>query len=347
MMAPALSIFLLSISLNAAAHAGTELSGPIRDFFANQLDTFARESPDVRASDSECYDVYEHLYDKDTLAISLFIGVCDNRTNLVLDRPIRQALMDHLKKDCGAYPENYRACGFKPAVDDSSTLNKTVLFKSRRKKTVALKIFDSSVSEDYAACIGTLDDQQKIKSAWTSREYLNAMGRDDVVLYIGHSRYGTGPGFCPLPVFSVIGPATFIRRPLLSQMRDVLKNSSSRPTIMGFFSCQSQKFYGRFIHSLSPRSALLVTSEIVTHDQNVSSALGFINSILGMQCLDDLNKSINLNGRISAYHLYGFFHSSPHPEYRRYVPILDVWIAAVFMALLILFASRRFRAAKR
>ena len=341
MMVSVLSIFLLSISLSATSHAGTELSGAIRDSFANKLDAFARESAKVRASDSECSDVYAHLYDKDTLAITLFIGVCDGPTNLVLDRPIREALMDHLEKDCKDYPENYSACGFKAAGEDSATLNKTVLFKSRHKKAVALKIFDSSVSEDYTANVGALSDQQKMKSERATREYLKALGRDDIVLYVGHSRYGTGPGFLPLPGFSIIGPEIFIRRPLLPQMRDALMNSSSHPAILGFFSCRSQKFYGRFLHSTSPRSALLVSSDFVTHDQNVASALGFINSILEMQCRDNLNKNINLNGQTSAYHLYGFFESSPHPEYGRYIHIVDFWAAIIFIAVVIPFLLKK------
>lgn len=331
------SVLLLLTCLNCA-HAEPDLAGLIRGFFADRMDGYSRELAAIRPSVPETSDAYSDLYSKDTLTISIFIGVCESRDmNLVMDRPIREALIGHLTKDG---PENYFACGFRKTDDVLPGLGATVLRKTQDTKNIVMKIYDSSVSEEYSACIGSLYGIQQSRSESTEDEYIRALGRDDIVLYVGHSRYGTGPGFRPLLLFPPTGVTVFIERPVLSRMCDVLEKSATPPRVLGFFSCQSEKYYSGILHAANPRCALVVASDINNHDNNVLAMLGFLDGVLGKKRHDDLMRGMNENGRLSLYRMYGLPGQTPHPHYRIYGNVLYVSMGIFLVPFLVWAGSK-------
>lgn len=338
-----ISVFFLAAPLNCA-YGATESHSPAVDFLQSKLDAYSRELALLRPSTAGCRAAYSKLYTTDTLTISVFFGFIDSRdTTLVLDGPFERAVIRHLTKDC---PRNYDACGFTIARADSSILNKIVLTKSGSKTGISISLLNSSVSEDYSACVTRLAGEQKVKSQMVTDEYLTALSRDDVVLYAGHSRYGTGPGFRPLPSFSTAGVAMFLQRPLLSRMIDTLKNSVRQPALIGILSCRSREYYAGRIHSAAPSSALLVTSGITTHENDVLGLLGALNSVLGTRCYDDVNTGINANKKSPDVHLYGLFDQSPHPRYTRHNNLLHVFAAIFFMPVLVILVSKWTKAAR-
>ncbi|MBI4178442.1 hypothetical protein HY522_03330 [bacterium] len=305
----------------------------IRDAVAFELDRRAAGPEAVQEFDSECAAAYGYLQARDTLTLSIFLGFMNSMgSDLVMDGAFRSALVDHLKKDC-AGPS--RACGFKETNEDHPPAPGHPVTLSMRRGRVVLNIYNSSIGENDSERAGRQEDHSRA----VTEAYLDALRRDDVVLYLGHSRYGTGPGFRPRGFFSREGLTTFLHRPLAAEMAAALGARAAPPVLLGFFSCQSQKHYARLIHSSSPRSALIVTSGLTSHLANLLGLRGFLDAFLGMRCREEMEKNLNAKIAPSAYHIYGFFEESPHPRYRPRAHVLAVSLAILAVPFLVAFLS--------
>lgn len=330
-----LAYFLLACAA-VAARADARTDGPSNSLDA-QIDAYSHYLARLPPGGTECSGSYRAFDGKAVVRIGVFFGFADAGA-LVVDEPIRRAFVAQLAQPCR---ENLSACGF--AVEASSTpdgpvtLTKAQTFKGRSTKIV-VDVVDSSVDDDYARDVGTRRAEQEAKSRATTERYLNALHDDDVVLYAGHSRYGTGPGFCPLPFFSLDSVMTYVRRPLLSQMRSALAAPARAPAVIGVLSCDSRHLYAGNLHDFAPRSALLVTTDLTTHFDNVLAALGLIDSLLARRCRGDFQNSLNEGGAIFPFELDGFF--SPAPRYGRSDNILRDVAALILLPFLAALASR-------
>lgn len=323
------------------ANAGGITPAEAHDFYTAVLSSHSQTLASVPRGGPQCAESYAGLFRKDTLAISVFLGFTDSSIpGLVLDRPIKRALVTQLTRGC---PRGLLACGFAsaPGPEDGPAVLTKTLRVDDRNKTVLVKIFDSSVSESSRECGGPLRGRQQARSAAEADEYAAALGRDDIVLYMGHSRYGTGPGFYPVSFTSPSAVRAYIERPLLPRMRAALKGRSAPPAALGFISCNSEKYYADLAHSASPGSALLISSDDSTHPDNARTLLGFIDSVLGRRCFGDLGRSVNsAAGR--TFSLYGFFGEAPHHRYHRHTPVMLVLAALLIIPFLMVLTPLHF-----
>ncbi|NNN06484.1 MAG: hypothetical protein HKL90_11335 [Elusimicrobia bacterium] len=334
-MTSLLACFLLACAAGAA-RADARTGGPPNSLDA-QIDGYSRYLARLPPGGAECSDSYRALEGKDVLRIGVFFGFADAGAQVV-DQPIRRALVAQLAQPCR---ENLSACGFavepSSAPDGPATLTKTQTFGGRRTKIV-LDVVDSSVDESYARDVGARRVEQEAKSRATTERYLAALHDDDAILYAGHARYGTGPGFCPLPFFSLDSVMTYVRRPLLARMKSALADPGRAPAVIGILSCDSRHLYAGSLHDFAPRSSLLVTTDLTTHFDNALAALGFIDSLLARRCGEDFQKSLNEGGFIFPFELDGFF--TPAPRYGRSDDILRDVAALFLLPFLAALASR-------
>ncbi len=304
---------------------------------AGLIDGYSRRLAELPAGTAACADSYRALDGKDVVRLGLFLGFSDAGA-IVVDKPIRRALVAQLAKPCR---KNSYACGFtvepSSSPDGPATLTKTQLFGGRPTRFV-LDVVDSSIDERPAQCAGSRRAEQAAKSRATTERYLEALREDDAVLYAGHARYGTGPGFCPLPFFSLDSVMTYVRRPLLARMKSALADPARAPAVIGFLSCDSRHLYAGNLQNFAPRSALLVTTDLTTHFDNALAALGFIDSLLARRCRGDFQKSLNEGGAIFPFELDGFF--EPAPRYGRSDNVLRDVAALILLPFLAALASR-------
>jgi hypothetical protein len=168
------------------------------------------------------------------------------------------------------------------------------------------------------------------------------MERDDIVFYIGHSRYGTGPGFYRLPLFSSQWLSTYIHSPLLSATIRKLEQTSTPPKIFGIFSCSSQRYYAKKFHSAAPDMALIVSTGMTLYNLNIVEAVDALNSIFGNLCYSEgKNTSIKLNPN-SVYKLYGLFENNKFPQFKKNNSLLSITIFILTLPILIIIISKLF-----
>jgi len=281
------------------------------------------------------HQVYSKLYNNDTLRISIFLGMMNTANNICLDRPTKHALVEYLTQDCQS---DSFACGFFKKSNEPTILQK----KTDDSKNIIISIHDSSVSESVNKNTVDLVSEQQQKSKTITDLFLKAIEEDDIICYIGHARYGTGPGFYNLPFLSAQWLSTYIRSPLRSAMVSKLNQASKHPKIFGLFSCNTERYYAKEIHAVVPDMALIVSSGITTHYSNVMEAIGFLNSILGNVYPSELNTTFKKLNTNSKYKIYGLFENNIFPKFKKHNSLLSVTMFLLILPIIILSTSKLF-----
>lgn len=279
-------------------------------------------------SDDECDQVYSKLYDNGEMRVSIFLGAMNTQNNVCLDPQAKQAFVEYLTRDC---QPNFFACGFSQRSNDP-----TILRKTTHSKTIIISIYDSSVSEDLKKNVAELASEQQIKSEQVTEAFLKSIETDDVIFYLGHSRYGTGPGFYHLPFLSTQWTSTFILSPLRSRIISKLDQSFSSPQVLGLFGCNSQRYYASEIHAVAPEVALVVSTGITTYESNIVQAMGMLNLLLGNACLEEFNIALKELDEGSKYKFYGLFQNNTFPQFKKHNSILSITIFILMLPVIIM-----------
>ncbi len=295
--------------------------------------TFALADESDQEPSIGCKAPYLNLYAKDNLNISIFFGYTDdgdNGTDLVIDGQSKAAVIAELTHSCENGANG--ACGFQKVRGKLDLLRRTIEGPDGKDRIIDLRIMNSSVSNSDSQNKGRLQSKQLEHSAKVARLFLNALQTDDIVIYAGHSRHGTGPGFYPMAAADWI-PAVLFEESL-NKMTSTLKNSPSKPKVLGMFVCEGAYLYGKPLHEASPETALLLTREISTDEDDENALLSFLDSIFKKQCAKALRKGLSdathnfiCNGadckfplKYKTPELFGYFEK--HPRYPNPTDIL-------------------------
>lgn len=329
------SILLFILNFPANAICGPELFDSLAQDYLMKLNslTFSTTS---KTNDYGCHRSYTGLYNDNTMKFSIFIGAMDTPSNTCIDRPAKDALVKYLTQDCKV---NLFACGFSVV-----SFEPTVLEKLSNSKKVILSIYDSSVSEDLRTNLVELTSEQQRKSEYVASLFLDSLKNENVVFYIGHSRYGTGPGFYHFPFLSAHWASTFFRSPLKSAIIHNLRSFS--PQLLGLFSCNSQRYYAREIHDAAPKMAMVVSTGMVTFDSCIIEAVAILNLIMGNTCWDEFDIAFRETDKTSKFKLYGLFQGNSFPRFETinsiYVVTIFIFIAPVLALVPKLFSTKKF-----
>jgi hypothetical protein len=141
----------------------------------------------------------------------------------------------------------------------------------------------------------------KIKqSEYTETQWINyekSLQNDDVVFYMGHSRYGTGPDFGPLDPYSLDAVSRVASKNNLKRMKNALALRKGNPKILGMLTCQSKLYYAKELHDIAGDSGLIMTNQTTSADDMVPIALSSLDSLLGMKCKSSFDKGLNESTR--------------------------------------------------
>jgi hypothetical protein len=274
-----------------------------------ELDEFY-DSLTAKYTLSNCQKDYSILYKNDTLRVSIFLGVMDSNDDMCWDRLVKQCLIKHFATECQT---NYFACGFSKMNHDPVVLQKF----TKDSKKIIISLYDSSVSESFQKNTSLLESEQLKKSKQITELFLKSLKRDDIVFYLGHSRYGTGPGFYYLPVFRSQWFSTYTSSPLLKDTVRILQQTATPPKIFGLFGCSSQRYYGEKIHSANSDIAMILSTGITRFSSQVVAAVGALNSIMGNICHSEFNDTITKHNPTPVFKLYGLFKNQNFPKFKK------------------------------
>ena len=302
------------------------------EYMTKKLNDFRQSNVRINSSDN-CRKEYSSLYQNDTMKISIFLGAMDSNNDQCWDRAAKNALIEHLTQSCKS---SYFACGFLEKVGQSNQLQKV----TNDSKNIIINIHDSSVSDSFNKNTSSLLIKQKKKSKNTKNLFLKSLCKDDIVFYLGHSRYGTGPGFFYLPIFQTTWFSTYTGAPSLKDTIRVFKQTSAAPKIFGLLGCNSQRYYGKIVHSVIPNSALMLTTGVSTFDSQILAAVGVINAILGNQCYSHLNDAITKLNPTPVFRLYGLFKNNTFPQFKNNNGLFSITVFILMAPILIIFTSK-------
>jgi hypothetical protein len=286
-------------------------------------------------SQDDCFQEYSKLYKNRSLRVSVFLGLMDAPDGSLWDRPAKHSLIEYLTREC--YSDNY-ACGFIQKSTDPNVLQKTTIDFNN----IIINIHDSSVSDSFDTNNSKLLLAQQEKSKRITNLFLESIEKNDIVFYIGHSRFGTGPGFYWLPPLSSQWLSTYIYSPVLSGTLRKLEQTSTPPKIFGIFGCSSQRHYAKKFHSAAPDMALILTTGITLYDQDIVEAVHALNSIFGNMCYsDDSDGPIRLNPNSnSKCKLYGLFENNKFLKFKRNNSLLSITIFLLTLPIIIITTSK-------
>jgi hypothetical protein len=270
---------------------------------ANSSTSTSENSEESVAPSKACVAAYNHLYpsDKTDLNFSIFIGYWDTqpepgapRGNAVIDPYVRNMFSEILTQPCG---RGINLCGFThdPAAGDTGEtqhLMKTIAGPDGKSRNIHLTLESTSVSESNRDNEHEYGSEQKAQSAKIQSDFMNSLSTNDVVLYTGHSRWGTGAGFKPLPKLSWSYFDAGFLKPVLHLEEKTLSESSKRPIVLGVFSCTSEKYYSKPFEKDAPDSSLVLTTEAPSDMEAHEATLGTLNALLGLQCEDGFKSSL-------------------------------------------------------
>lgn len=301
------------------------------DYFSNILSAQLSEAP-TQIDRNDCSEKYSKLYRNNTLRVSIFFGVMDTPNGDLLDRPAKNALTEHLKKECVS---DYYACGFR-----QKSSNPTVLQKNSADSSIVITIHDSSVSESLEESTSSLRLEQEERSKRVTNHFLSSIESDAVVFYIGHSRFGTGPGFYCLPPFSSQWLSTYIHTPLLTDMLRKLEQTPTPPKILGLYSCSSKRYYANKIHSVVPEMALIVSDSITDYNSNLAEATNALNSIFGNICYTKSDGTTISSAQNPDFRLHGLFPDNGFPDFKSNASLFSITAYLFTLPILILIVSK-------
>jgi hypothetical protein len=311
------------------------------DSYAAQLESFSElltefaVGASARPAGRQCAEEYAALFGHETLDISVFFGAMDTADGHLLDRAAKDALVAHLTGEC---PANYHACGFVaagPAADPETTR----LERDAGGQKIALELYGSSLSE-HVEQLASVQPRQEQRSKRIRERFLDAVQQDDVILYVGHSRFGTGPSFHYISPLSRRWFATYSTAPTLTAMLERLEQATAPPKMLGLFSCSSERYYAKRVHSAAPKTALLVTNGLALFDALVLQATNMLNAIIGRECYVAQRDERRVAGTAAHYVLYGLPAAAGFPYFDSRHSLRGVVLYLLCVPLIVLGASR-------
>ena len=259
-----------------------------------------------------CLRRYRKVYGDSLLNISIGFGYFDHGhpSHIVHDVAMRAAFVEALlTTPC---PPNLSACGFRRDPDDADKLYKEVINPWGRTHRVELALTSGALSSNNEQNTNPYNRQRQAEycEMATKRFMDNVKEGNEVVLYVGHSREGGGPDFCPpklLPNKQRDYGYYRSKKPGHTRMLKALdhaKQKGKMQEIIGMLSCQT---HGHFFDSYSSRAK--ETGFIMSHADTLSThqlinLYGTLNSVLTQKCVEGFVPSVTAGKALKLRNMF-------------------------------------------
>lgn len=236
-----------------------------------------------------CVDRYDKIFSDDTLNITLAFGYADSKPNTkVFDAYMQDAIIDTITAPC---KNGLQACGFMDGPRGTNSFYKWVNGPKGKRHFVVLRMLSGALSLNDQYNMKEAKKLQDEKCAQTVMDYNSSISSgDEVVFYLGHSRDGGGPDFCPgktTPDNHVNYPFYRSQKPGLRPLLSSLTTSADlrKPVeLLGLFSCSSKPhFYGPLTKA-SPETGYILTNRTMLFTEVFQDFYIALDAVLGRKC---------------------------------------------------------------
>lgn len=245
-----------------------------------------------RQSPQRCELNYQAIFgkDKSDVRMALFYGYTDTN-HTVADSGLAMAMTQQLQKPC--LSSRLEACGFtvERSFPGSVALIRKIMVDNS-EKTIHLTVASSSATwnDYYNRDLSKGFWQQKDQTLRTEKNFHEALINSQVVFYSGHARMGGGPGFSPPTLLT--GSLETKRRDSFKHLLADLRSSQSQLQFLGYFACESEKYYSQELIGAAPHLGLIVTEQELDSFDSEQSTLGALNSILARKCEPEFSDAL-------------------------------------------------------
>ncbi|MBX3019847.1 MAG: hypothetical protein KF767_18315 [Bdellovibrionaceae bacterium] len=217
------------------------------------------------------------------LTIDLYFGY-SNFEPYAFDPYEAEAFMHVLREPC---MPGITACGFKLTHQAVQAYRLRKSLPGGRSVTVDLRY--SALTIDDNRNSGELATQQEAASHRIRQKFNQAIRESDVVLYLGHARYGGGMGFFPANLVNDALNIVF-RNPLRGST-DALR-ASRKIKAFGVLGCETEGHYRASLEAANPNVDLILNKHVMTGSTILQVAIGTIDSILRERCAPELKAAL-------------------------------------------------------
>lgn len=281
--------------LKAAFGATSPREMSPEDYWANYQRWVQFKLSKIEMDDEICLDQYSKLFDEDqVLKINLFLGMMENIDYLsmtseeqaeyknlveVSDRLVAIKMAEHLMLPC--LQSNYYACGYRLVqMNPHFILEKNIVDFDDIEKVIQVNLFSSSLGENLE---DVLKPTQLARSHYVEERLTDVLEEQGVVLYAGHSRYGSASWFVPEKKGLDLS-FHYLFRPTFTRITNRLQEADQKPGMIGLFGCDTAKYYLDGFSKAAPDSSILVTNEVISYTEATASLLTMINGLSGLKC---------------------------------------------------------------
>lgn len=233
---------------------------------------------------STCSTAFQHLYANPQSEWLVAFGYKDARpARFVGDTYERLLLIQKIVGPC-LTPED-RACEFERDQDDGNLFYRYIQGPQNEKHQIRLHIIESSVGPDDDE--NRKDPFQRTKSASAQSMFLSALEGADIVLYNGHSRNGGGPDFHPPRITkSRHTDYSFYRKKkrAFQSIVNILGKGPNRVKLIGFFSCESKRWFSASIRRVAPRVSTIGFKGLFYYSHALEELIRTLDNLLSMRC---------------------------------------------------------------
>jgi hypothetical protein len=249
---------------------------------------------DLNAPES-CRNRYIKMFGDKYVSISLGFGYGDvDDRSVALDALMFDAFVRKLVAPC---PLGVSACGFLRDTKDPSLFQRYVFAPTGDDHyLVSLRITRASLSSNDLNNTTVNKDKQMQACLAARDKFMGEVSRGtDIAFYVGHSRDGGGPDFCP----AVRLPNDHVNYDYYQKHKEGIKDltlamsaavKAGRPNhVIGSFSCSSQQHFEKRLRAANPKAGFFLTSRLVSFSQVAAEAYTSLDSVLHQRCADGFN----------------------------------------------------------
>lgn len=297
---------LLLLFFTSPALAESDALIPFRKLLVAQSQYLASLEPGE--TNSGCDARYQRLWKDGTLRVDWYYGYMDSN-EVVIDNLVRKETLRALRLPCRRDTAE-GACGFKVTSNASAEFGPITLKKNIPGRGVfEIRVWNSTVSNwndentvGYGlATLTTAEQKQKTKTVTNS--FQHSLRTTEVVIYDGHSRKGSGPGFGPYGLGEMIGGTLF--QGSWKATLHALHQAKKKPELLMFSSCESQNYYLPELQRRVPQTAVAATEFAQTFGAGEQMIFSLIDSLAVGRCESEMNKgfrsTLGTDGKMQVF----------------------------------------------
>lgn len=288
-----LPFFILTFSVSSFAETfrAGYISQTLKSEILETLSSVKNEVPNDQLTALEtkqCAKAYAKLFSKDQFKMSVYFGYGDmEKSDYTTDLDERRFFESFLTMECR---EGISLCGFEKTKSKTkpNTYSKKIQL-NQRTVDFQIALYHSSLTEIEKINRSTEKKQQHNLSRHLQLKYIESLINDDAVMYFGHARRGSGPGFFPLDEKSWLWLKTYSTTPFLNEINKSLQKSKKSAALIGMINCDGEGHYGKYLNQYAKKSSLFLTRQTTEGGDALRTLVIGVDGLLSESCEPQMN----------------------------------------------------------